>query len=145
MAAPVAVGTSGTAAATLDPAVRAKLVEFRNHLTQFERAAGADTPAASAATPAAAATVVPTTAPPSNPATEQSAAPPQRSEVMGHNSALVHIDAIEAILKSRATASAQPPVGTPGATTATGLTLDPAQVEQLRTHLVELRKAIEKK
>ena len=64
---------------------------------------------------------------------------------MGQNSALVHIDAIEAILKPRATASAQTPVGTPGTTAATGLTLDPAQVEQLRTHLVELRKAIEKK
>jgi hypothetical protein len=146
--APAAVGTSGPAAATLDPAVRAKLVEFRNHLTQFEKAAGADTPAtsaASAATPAAAPTVVTTTAPPSSPATEQSAAPPQPSEVMGQSSALVHIDAIEAILKPRATASAQTPAGTPGTTAATGLTLDPAQVEQLRTHLVELRKAIEKK
>ena len=143
--APVAVGTSGTAAATLDPAVRAKLVEFRNHLTQFEKAAGADTPAASAAPPAAAAAVVTTTAPPSSPATEQSAAPPQRSEVMGQNSALVHIDAIEAILKARATASAHTPAGTPGTTAATGLTLDPAQVEQLRTHLAELRKAIERK
>ena len=146
--APVAVGTSGTAAATLDPPVRAKLVEFRNHLTQFEKAAGADTPSAStasAAPPAAAATVVTTTAPPSSPTTEQSAAPPQPSEVMGHNSALVHIDAIEAILKPRATASAQTPVGAPGTTAATGVTLDPAQVEQLRTHLVELRKAIEKK
>lgn len=146
--APVAVGTSGTVAATLDPAVRAKLVEFRNHLTQFEKAAGADTPAASAAsaaTPAAAATVVTTTAPPSSPATEQSAAPPERSEVMGQNTALVHIDAIEAILKPRATASAQTPAGTPGTLAATGLTLDPSQVEQLRTHLAELRKAIEKK
>ena len=146
--APVAVGTSGTAAATLDPAVRAKLVEFRNHLMQFEKAAGADTTAASAtsaAPPAAAAAVVTTTAPPSSPATAQSAAPPQRSEVMGHNSALVHIDAIEAILKPRATASAQTPAGTPGTTAATGLTLDPAQVEQLRTHLAELRKAIERK
>ena len=137
---PGAVGTSGTAAATLDPAVRAKLVEFRNHLTQFEKAAGANTPAASAATAAAAVTA---TAPPGSPATEQSAAP-QRSEVMGQNSALGHIDAIEAILKPRATASAQTPAGTPG-TTATGLTLDPTQVEQLRTHLAELRKAIEKK
>jgi len=99
--APVAVGTSGTAAATLDPAVRAKLVEFRNQLTEFEKAAGADKPAASAAsaaTPAAAATVVTTTAPPSSPATEQSAASPQPAEVMGQNSALAHIDAIEAIL-----------------------------------------------
>ena len=146
--APVAVGTSGTAAATLDPAVRAKLVEFRNHLTQFEKAAGAEHAGRFRrfrGTPAAAAAVVTTTAPPSSPATEQSAAPPQRSEVMGQNSALVHIDAIEAILKPRATASAQTPAGTPGTTAATGLTLDPAQVEQLRTHLVELRKAIEKK
>jgi len=35
-----AVGTSGTTAATLDPAVKAKLVEFRTHLKEFERAAG---------------------------------------------------------------------------------------------------------
>ena len=94
---------------------------------------------------AAAATVVTTTAPPSSPATEQSAAPPERSEVMGQNNALVHIDAIEAILKPRATASAQTPAGTPGTLAATSLTLDPSQVEQLRTHLAELRKAIEKK
>jgi hypothetical protein len=64
---------------------------------------------------------------------------------MGQNSALVHIDAIEAILKPRATASAQTPAGTPGTAAATALTLDPAQVEQLRTHLAELRKAIERK
>jgi hypothetical protein len=146
--APVAVGTSGTAAATLDPAVRAKLVEFRNQLAEFEKAAGADKPAAStasAATPAAAATVTTTTAPPSSPATEQSAAPPQPAEAMGQNGALVHIDAIEAILTPRATASAQTPAGTPRTTAAAGLTLDPAQVEQLRMHLAELRKAIEKK
>lgn len=162
---PGAVGTSGTAAATLDPAVRAKLVEFRNHLTQFEKASGANTPAASTAAPAAAATAVTTTAaaapttaapatavttatttaPPSSPATEQSAATPPRSEPMGQNIALVHIAAIEAILKPRATASAQTPAGAPGSAAAAGLTLDPAQVEQLRTHLAELRKAIEKK
>jgi len=35
-----AVGTSGTTAASLDPAVKAKLVEFRTHLKEFERAAG---------------------------------------------------------------------------------------------------------
>jgi hypothetical protein len=33
-----AVGTSGTT--TLDPSIRAKLVEFRTHLAEFERAAG---------------------------------------------------------------------------------------------------------
>ncbi len=39
-----AVGTSGTGAADLDPAVRAKLAEFRAHLKLFERAAGGGTP-----------------------------------------------------------------------------------------------------
>ena len=33
-----AVGTSGTV--TLDPAIRAKLIEFRSHLLEFEKAAG---------------------------------------------------------------------------------------------------------
>ena len=52
-ATPGAVGTSGTTA--IDPAIRAKLVEFRAHLTEFEKAAGGSgTPAASAsASPAA--------------------------------------------------------------------------------------------
>ena len=57
----------------------------------------------------------------------------------------MHIDAIEAILKPRATAADQTPAGKPGTSVAAGLTLDTAQVEQLRTHLAELRKAIEKK
>ena len=35
-----AVGTSGTATAQLDPALRAKLVELRTHLKQFEKASG---------------------------------------------------------------------------------------------------------
>jgi hypothetical protein len=35
-----AVGTSGTAAGSLDPAVKAKLQEFRTHLNAFEKAAG---------------------------------------------------------------------------------------------------------
>lgn len=39
-AAPGAVGTSGTATIELDPALRAKLVEFRRSLSQFEKAAG---------------------------------------------------------------------------------------------------------
>ena len=44
-----AVGTSGaTAAVALDPAVRAKLVEFRGHLKEFERAAGGTTAGAMA-------------------------------------------------------------------------------------------------
>jgi hypothetical protein len=37
---PGAVGTSGTAAASRDPAIKAKLGEFRTHLNAFEKAAG---------------------------------------------------------------------------------------------------------
>src|SRR5262245_19009810 len=33
-----AVGTSGTV--TIDPAIKAKLIEFRSHLEKFEKAAG---------------------------------------------------------------------------------------------------------
>jgi hypothetical protein len=37
---PGAVGTTGSATVQLDPAVRAKLVELRTHLSQFEKASG---------------------------------------------------------------------------------------------------------
>ena len=50
--APGAVGTSG-AAAGLDPAIRAKLVEFRTHLDMFKTVASAAAPADSCAAPAA--------------------------------------------------------------------------------------------
>jgi hypothetical protein len=39
-AAPGAVGTSGSAAADMDPAIRAKLVELRRNLKEFETALG---------------------------------------------------------------------------------------------------------
>jgi hypothetical protein len=38
------VGTSGTTKADIDPAVRAKLVELRNNLTEFEKAMGGPAP-----------------------------------------------------------------------------------------------------
>ena len=61
---PGAVGTSGTTAA-IDPAVRARLVQFREHLKKFEAIASA-TPAPAAA-PAPAASEPPPAAPPSTP------------------------------------------------------------------------------
>jgi hypothetical protein len=85
-----AAGTTGTTAAgseanaapaagvQLDPAIRAKLVEFRTHLKEFEKSAGgAQSPSpaaapASRAMPAAAATE--STSNPSNPASEVSGA-----------------------------------------------------------------------
>jgi hypothetical protein len=39
-ATPGAVGTSGTATASVDPAVRAKLIELRQHLAEFSKASG---------------------------------------------------------------------------------------------------------
>jgi len=90
-----AVGTAGSAAASLDPAVRAKLVEFRAHLKEFERAAGGASAGAMAPTvatdatatnpvnptgnpagnPATNPTASPTTNPPANPATNPTASP----------------------------------------------------------------------
>ena len=92
-----AVGTSGTVA--LDPAIRAKLVEFRTHLMEFEKAAGGGSagspsaepsptpgaqpsePAAAPSSPAAAQPSEPTAAPASPPAAPPSepAAPPATS------------------------------------------------------------------
>jgi S-DNA-T family DNA segregation ATPase FtsK/SpoIIIE len=68
-------GTTGAAAVQIDPALRAKLVEFRTHLSAFEKAAGGAAAApetvpkesAPAAMPPAAATA--STSNPANPAT----------------------------------------------------------------------------
>ena len=119
---PGAVGTTGAAAAAIDPAVRGKLVEFREHLVKFEQAAGGG-----ASTPSAA-----STAP--NAPMDQTAAGAQRPEAataQGQDGALRHIEAIEAILSSRGAA--------------TGSTLDQSQVEQIRMHLTELRKSVGRK
>jgi hypothetical protein len=152
---PGAVGTSGAVA--LDPAIRGKLVEFKEHLTKFEKAAGtasdaspsASAPAPSAdasATPAASApasaapAATPSTpaATPSGPAETASpaaaASPAASPDQKTADSPKGHLDAIEAILNGSGQASA-----------ASGLTLTSAQVEQLRTHLKEVRKALEKK
>ncbi len=74
-----AVGTSGSSASTIDPAIRAKLVDFRTHLKAFKEAAsGASTDARSgdstSAMPPASATG--STSNPSNPATNPAAANP---------------------------------------------------------------------
>ena len=95
-----ATGSTGTTAGltTLDPAIRAKLVELRRQLNEFAKGSGG----------------VPTTAAP-------------KTEEMGHQEAMRHIQAIEGLL---------------GTGTAAPLTLTAAQVEQLRTHLAELRKLV---
>ena len=69
-----AVGTSGTS--DIDPAIRAKLMEFRNHLEKFEDVAMAtsETAKAEPASPAAAATAAAAAATP--PAAAQPTTPP---------------------------------------------------------------------
>ena len=129
-----AVGTSGTVA--VDPAIKAKLTEFRGHLEKFEKAAGgAEASAAAAAAPAAS---TPPAATPATPAEPAAAADPRRDQ----EQILNHIAAIEAIV------GAQPPAS--GTTAGTGaassgaLTLTTAQIDQLRNHLTELKKLVQK-
>ena len=180
---PGAVGTAGTTPSALDPAIRGKLVEFRSHLMQFEKAAGtspasgsdkamnsssspsSSEPAASSAPSSSTPSSSPSpSASPSNPpaesspsseaaasssAADQGAA--QSSAKVSQDTAIRHIEAIEAILSGRdPSASSTTPGATPGSAGTTGsagskLTLERAQVEQIRMHLAELRKAVEKK
>jgi hypothetical protein len=181
-----AVGTTGTVSG-LDPAIRAKLMEFRDHLDKFEAAAGgqaapdapaatpapaasANPPAASPSTPtsAAPAAAPPATAPPAaapptataatTPATPASPAaapaPNDRVVQVDPEEAVRHIEAIEVILNAQA--AAQAAIGgrvgtsaTPSGSTRTSVapadvTLNREQIEQLRTHLAELRRLINK-
>ncbi len=145
-----AVGTSGTVA--VDPAIKAKLIEFRAHLDKFEKVAGgpseAASPAASATPPAASTTPPATTAP-------AGATPPQQPEhqAAGHGSTidpqelLRHVQAIEVILNVQAPAATgtSGTTGTEPAATQSNVTLTPAQLDQLRTHLSELKRLLGQK
>jgi hypothetical protein len=183
-----AVGTSGTV--TLDPAIRSKLVEFRTHLMEFEKAASggaapSGTPQASttaseqppASTPPAASSASSTASTASSSpaetsgrtagtagavgtsgstaaspkATDQPQASPspnrpnasssRPAEAGGHHEVLNHIEAIEAILNGGRAAGA---TGTSGKEGQAGSpsTLSRAQIEEIRSHLAELRKAM---
>jgi hypothetical protein len=147
-----AVGTSGSVS-NLDPAIRAKLVEFRSHMEKFEKAAGgARTPESTAA--GASAQPGTASAPPATgaaPPQTGAATPATEGTPVDREELLRHVRAIEALL-----AAAEPPAsattGTTG-TTATGtttstsatqssVTLTPAQVDQLKNHLNELKRLL---
>ena len=150
---PGAVGTSGAAGART-PAIRGKLVEFKEHLTKFEKAAGRRRTAAThqrqrqprrrqpaASAPASAAPAATPHASASNAARPRNRQPRGREpasspEQKTADSPMGHLDAIEAILNAP-----RPPVRL----ATSGLTLKSTQVEQLRTHLAEIRKALDKK
>jgi hypothetical protein len=128
-----AVGTAGSSAATLDPAVRAKLVEFRAHLKAFEKAAGGgesgamppsvatDATATNPASPAAAVN-------PRPPATAVAPADePKAASPADNSEAEKHLDAISAILDESKTG-----------------TLTKAQTAALKKHVAELRMLLKK-
>jgi hypothetical protein len=119
------VGTSGTTAA-LDPAIRAKLAEFRTHLRAFEEAAGGAASGSDAMPPAA---PTPTTTNPSNPTSP--ANPPNPSgdvnatanaNAAANADAQKELDAIAAILGNSRTGA-----------------LTKAQGAQIRKHVERLR------
>jgi hypothetical protein len=81
-----AVGTSGSSASTLDPAIRAKLVDFRTHMKAFREAAGGSATEprngdTTGAMPPASATG--STSNPSNPASNPTAANPAQPTSAG--------------------------------------------------------------
>lgn len=140
-----AVGTSGTP--TLDAELRAKLIELRAKLNEFERAAGggAAAGAASAGAPAS------TASRPSSAASPSAAQDPSHGSPVDRAEALRHIEAIEAILNGTSAAAAPGTAGTSGTTAAptttsgAPLTLSRTQIEQLRTHLNELKRVVGEK
>lgn len=154
---PAAVGTTG--AADLDPEVRGKLVEFRSHLNEFERAASSGRETATRASetdPTTASGSTSTGAPEGTPGTlpaDTAGLPADRPELepragadrggdpAAQDEVLRHIDAIEALLGSQQPGTQGAPVGTTGAQPAAG-GLDAAKVELIRTHLNELRRLL---
>ena len=132
-----AVGTAGAveaAPAALDPAVRAKLVEFRTHIREFERAAGGkgsspavapDATANPASPPSATAGTSGIT--PSSPAAAAPAADQAKAAEQGHSEADKHLDAISAILNQSKTGA-----------------LTRAQTAALKKHVAELRALLNK-
>lgn len=187
-----AVGTSGSTSSGIDPAIRAKLLEFRRHMMEFEKTAGAGSLSSSAssgatpgssnpgatgtsgstapsagASPAPASSTATGTAGTTGATGSQSASQAQSgthsqtathgqsatgssSSASGNQETVRHIEAIEAILNGRSGASATASGSTTGGATGTSgsassVTLDSSQLEQIRMHLSQLRRAVEKK
>jgi hypothetical protein len=154
-----AVGTSGTIAA-LDPAIRAKLVEFRGHLEKFQQAAGGpkrseSAPESTGSTTAGSMTgSAGTAASASTAATQSTATQSATSQIApsgraDHQEVLRLIQAIEAVLQSAGSpTAASTATGTTGSATSStqgGMILTAAQAEQLKSHLNELKRIFNQK
>ena len=162
-----AVGTSGTTptTVTLDPAIRDMLVEFRAHLKQFERVASGGEPA-TPPTPPAPTTPMPAAAPPASATDDRPdspSAPPGDDDVQAvtgvAHDVLLHVEAVEVILGAQTAAQKTATAAAGGAVvsseTASGstkttingpnVTLNPEQLDQITTHLKEIRRLLGKK
>jgi hypothetical protein len=166
---PGAVGTSGSTV-SLDPTIRAKLVEFGTHLEQFRSvASGEATSTEPSAEPAPAneppvatepeptpETATPDEERPDNPPVDPAVAAAAEAADVSRDIVL-HVEAIEAILgaqdaaQQQATAAAggqvvtsQTPSGSTRTTvTNPNVTLAPNQLDEIRTHLSEIRRLVE--
>jgi hypothetical protein len=160
-----AVGTTGSASAsgtvTIDPAIRGKLEEFRTHLQAFFAAAGGDAAGSasstgSASSPSSSSSSMSSTGSSSMSSAGSTSAPSAASDEIES-----HIAAIEQILNQAgaassasssstgSTSSTSSATGTSGSTnpaaaSGSSVTLTPQQIEQIRTHLQQLRSSIKK-
>ena len=170
---PAATGTSGSTAApasgsaeapaasatSIDPAIRAKLVEFRTHLKAFEQAAGGEATTSSPASSSMASSTEPTpastaassasnpTTTPETSMTSQSAQPATQTAAAGQTavgtSGTTAPTATDArTLESQTQANRQLDAIQAILAQAKNGRLNQAQIDQLKTHVTELRQLL---
>jgi len=129
------VGTSGSTPTEMPAAVRTKLVEFRQRLSAFGKAAGAPDHPAAAGTGSSAGTTGSTTSPQSDPKAPASGETVQQ-----------HVDAIADLVQKALNSSPAPAgstttgtSGTAGATPAATVTVERATLEKIQSHVQRLR------
>lgn len=165
-----AVGTSGASGANaIDPAIRAKLEEFRVHLDQFEDVASGNATPDPPPTPTPPPGETPaTTAPAAPPAIDARPDPPaepktdprEDQDVSGvARDVLVHLEAVEVILEAQTAAqkaaidaaggavvTSQTPSGSTRTTvTSPNVTLSEEQLVRIRAHFRDIRLLLERK
>ena len=154
-----AVGTSGKSAG-LDPAIRAKLVKLRGELDDFEKAAGPETAATASSASATASSASPSGAPAATPpaATPSAATSPSTTASTTTSSTTTTTSTTPAANQPPTPAANEP--ATAGTVTISGKEaiehidaievmlngnpLTPEQMAQLKAHLTELRRLIDK-
>jgi hypothetical protein len=165
---PGAVGTAGTTT-SLDPTIRAKLVEFGTHLEQFKSVASGEATTEPASEPQSANEPPVTTEPEATPetATPDEERPENQpvdpgvaaaAEIAGVSRDIaLHVEAIEAILGAQGAAqqeavaaaggqvvtSPTPSGSTQTTITSPNVTLTPSQLDEIKTHLTEIRRLVE--